>query len=193
MDYIILILFLFIIIFLMLSFVILYLSAKNKLCKFTNKKRGENYTEILPKLFIGNIQSAKDLNFITKNNIEVIINCSNNINNYFINNTNIKYYKCPIDDSLEEYDIDLMKSYLPYFIKIIDESLSNNKSVLVHCYAGRQRSAALIAGYLMYKKSMSIEDSYNFIISKRPEAFHYGKSYNFHKSLEDYKNKLINV
>lgn len=174
----------------MLSFALLYLSAKNKLCKFKNKK---NYVEIIPKLFIGNIASAKDLNFIKNNNIEVIINCSNHIENYFLAQTNIKYYRCPIDDSLEEYDINLMKTYLPIFIKIIDESITKNKSVLVHCHAGRQRSAALIAGYLMYKKGMSIEEAYKYIILKRPEAFHYGKSYNFHKSLEHYKNKLIKL
>lgn len=172
----------------MISVAVLYLSITNKLCKFVNKN---NYVEILPNLFLGNITAAKDLKLIKRHNIQVIINCSNDIENYFLTNKNIKYYRCPLDDSLLDYDINLMKQFLPTFINIIDESLKNNKPVLVHCYAGRQRSAALIAGYLMYKKKMSIDEAYNYIISKRPEAFHYGRSFNFNESLKDYqKNNL---
>ena len=182
------ILYLCIIILFMISFAILYLSITNKICKFNNK---QNYAEILPNLFLGDITSARNSNFIKTKNIEVIINCSNSIDNFFISSPNIKYYRCPIDDSLTEYDINLMKIYLPQFVKIIDNSLKDNKVVLVHCYAGRQRSAIVIAAYLMYKKGMNIENAYKYIISKRPEAFHYGKSFNFHNSLQDYKQNNL--
>ncbi len=184
MNYIIHLLFIILLILFMISFALLYLSITKKLLLRSKKT---NYTEILPNLFLGNIDSAQDSKFIKKQNIQVIINCSNNIEHYFLYNTNIKYYRCPIDDSLLDYDINLMKDYLPKFVNIIEEALNNNKPVLVHCYAGRQRSAVVIAAYLMYKKGLSIEEAYKYIISKRPEAFHYGRSFNFNKSLKYYE------
>lgn len=172
---------------LMFSWVLLFLMFKKKSCIQNNSS---NHVDlILPKLFLGNISSSLDKKFIKKNNIEVIFNCTNTLKNEF-ENSNIIYHRIPVDDSLEEYDIELMKDYLPNYVKLIDKYLSENKAILVHCYAGRQRSAILIAAYLLYKYNYSIEKAYEFIISKRPEAFHYGKSFNFHRSLLDFKNKI---
>ncbi len=168
----------------------LYLSLTKKFECFDNK---ENYSKIIPNLYIGNIVASQDFSFIKKNNIKVIINCSNTIPNQFVLNSDIEYYRLPVDDSLEEYDIDLMAKLLPQYVEIINKSLTENKPVLVHCYAGRQRSAALIAAYLMYKYNYTIDEAYKLIISKRPQAFHYGKGFNFNKSLLEYQNNLLKV
>lgn len=175
---------------LVMLFTLLYLSIKKRMHCFDNNI---NYDKIIPNLFIGNIVAAQDFGFIKKNNIKVIINCSNDIPNYYTLNDNIEYHRLPIDDSLEEYDIKLMSELLPKYVSIIEKALSENKPVLVHCYAGRQRSACLIAAYLIFKYNYSLEDAYKYIISKRAQAFHYGKGYNFNKSLIDYQNNLLKV
>lgn len=175
----------------MFSVFLVFLSICNR-CNywtdFQNKKyKTIDYNEIIPNLYIGNIDSANNLSFIKKKKIKVIINCSNKIPNFFENKLELEYYRIPVDDSLLEEDINKMQSLLPQYVNIIDQSLLNNKPVLVHCYAGRQRSACLIAAYLMYKYKYSLDEVYKFILSKRPETFHYGKSFNFHKALINYK------
>lgn len=176
------------IILIMLSWMYLLFTLQKKECSFNNKRNSVDL--ILPNLFLGNIESSIDKSFINKNKIKVIINCSNGIENKFENNKNIIYHRIPVDDSLLDYDINLMKDYLPKIVKIIDYHLTNNNVVLVHCYAGRQRSAIVIAAYLIYKYNYSIDEAYQYILSKRSEAFHYGTSINFHESLLDFKKKM---
>jgi protein-tyrosine phosphatase len=63
------------------------------------------------------------------------------------------------------------------FMKImryIDNSISSGKNVLVHCVMGSQRSATIIALYLMTKYGMGYGDAIGYIKSKRPICF-FGK------------------
>lgn len=175
---------------LIMLFGTLYLTLKKKITCFENNI---NYNKIIPNLYIGNIVAAQDFSFIKKHNIKVIINCSNDIPNYYTFNGDIEYHRIPVDDSLDNYDINLMAQLLPKYVSIIEKSLSENKPILVHCYAGRQRSACLIAAYLIFKYNYTIDEAYKFIISKRNQAFHYGKGYNFNKSLIEYQNNLLKV
>ena len=55
---------------------------------------------------------------------------------------------------------------------------------------GRQRSAIMVAGFLINKMNMSPLQACKYIIDKRPEAFHFGKSLNFEKSLLKYYKSL---
>ena len=183
---------------LMFSIFLVFVSLYNRFECWTNYKKKnyykkKSYNEIIPNLYIGNIDSAKNLSFIKDKKIKVIINCSKQIPNFYESEkSQLEYYRVPVDDSLLNEDIEEMGKLLPKFVHIIDNALSNKKPVLVHCYVGRQRSACIIAAYLIYKYKYSINEVYEFILSKREEAFHYGKSYNFHHSLLNYKkNKYI--
>lgn len=190
----ILILYLLFIIINMFSTFLCYLGFRNKsqpnirdVSKYNTKS---SYDQIIPNLYIGNKDSAKSKQFMKDKKIKVVINCSKGIPNSFESDPAIEYYRLPVDDSLLDEDIELMTELLPKYVEIVNTSLINNKPVLVHCYAGRQRSACLIAAYLIFKKKWTLTQTYKYIISKRKEAFHYGTSYNFHKSLLNYKNQL---
>ena len=50
---------------------------------------------------------------------------------------------------------------------LIDNKLSNNQSVLIHCRAGMQRSAALLALYLMKKNKYSFDKAKSIIKKER--------------------------
>lgn len=183
-DYYILI---FILIFLLILVIKMYLI--NNFYKPMHKMI--SYNKIFENLYLGNIDSAKDINFIKKNNIKYIFNISNGIPNYFDSNYQIKYYNLYVADSLLKKDIEIMNNALPYLVNVLDECLEKDDgNILIHCHAGRQRSAILVAAYLVYKFHMTPDEAYNFILEKRPEAFHYGTSYNFHKALENYYNDL---
>lgn len=182
----------------MIVFILSYLKKNNHLKSsqinrtIINFYNNKSYNEILPNLYIGNKDSAQDLSFIKNKHIQVIINCTNSVPSYYENNSLIKYYRLPVDDSLLFDDIQKMTYLLPKYVNIIDKALEFKQPVLVHCYAGRQRSATLIAAYLIFKFKYSLEYAYHFIISKRKEAFHYGKSFNFNISLLEYQKNNLN-
>lgn len=190
----------FLILGIMISLYLCILAIQNRIECWTNSNskystffNTKDYHKILPNLYLGNIDSAENKKFIKEKKIKVIINCSKSIPNYFQFDKDfpdLEYFRIPVDDSLLDEDIELMAQSLSQYVKIINNALSQNKPILVHCYAGRQRSACLIAAYLIYKYDYSIEQAYKYIISKRKESFHYGKSYNFHKSLSNYIQQI---
>lgn len=57
----------------------------------------------------------------------------------------------------------------------------------MNCARGISRSGAIVIAYLMFRYSMSLMDSYNFIISLRPQVR--PNSY-FRKQLEIYEHEL---
>lgn len=151
------------------------------------------YNKILNHLYLGNINAARNINFIKNHNIKYIFNISNEIPNYFNTLDNIQYINLHVSDDLAEQSIHKMYTNLYKLVLSLDKYISlNNGNILVHCYAGRQRSAVLIAAYLMYKKNMTPKEAYRYIIAKRPEAFHYGQFYNFNDALEKYYIDLQN-
>lgn len=200
MDNLVLFLILILILFLFIMYRItnLHLKCQTKLKKKNNIINGidEDCDLILDNLYLGNINASKDIHFLKDNNIKYIFNISNDIPNYYDNNKNIikEYINLKVRDDLTKESNDIMFNNLPNLVLKLDNLLSlNNGNVLVHCYAGRQRSAVLVAAYLIYKYNLSIKDAYNFILERRPEAFHYGLSYNFNDALTRYYDNLNKI
>lgn len=121
-----------------------------------------NYNEIIPNLYIGNYQSLKNA---TK--FKMIVNCTTHIP--FPITINIDHVRVAIDDH-EDQSAELLQ-YAPNAIEKIHDTLQQNKSVLVHCHAGMQRSCTVVAMYLMKYYKMKLSDAITFIRSKRPIAF----------------------
>lgn len=157
-------------------------------------------------LWLGNCLSSTDINFIHEHNIKVIINCTPNLP--FIHETIpaselVKYNLCletirlNVYDSLLQKDIVLMQNYLNFIVPYIKKHLENGHNVLVHCHAGRQRSACVVAAVLyQYPTLFDIKKDINYIISyilnKRPQAFSFGFRVNFKNTLEEYFKIKIN-
>jgi protein-tyrosine phosphatase len=144
----------------------------------------ENFSEILPNLYIGNYKAAKDKDFFKTANIKAVLNCTKDVPNHFRCSSDIEYLRIPVDDSLMEKDIDLMKKFLPIAIEFIHKHVDiQNECILVNCVEGKQRSVICVLGYLMQKKKKSKSSAYNHILRKRPQAFHNGSNINFERSL----------
>ena len=148
---------------------------------------------IIERLWIGDWESAHDPVFLKKNGITVILNMTKDIQNKFP--TKIEYSRVSIDDSLKQVDFDIMTKTLKYTSEFIHKHRDvDNKSVLVHCHQGMQRSCAAVLGYLLkYHSELAptIKKGAKFIHSKRPEAWHHNNAINFDKSLEKYFNKEV--
>lgn len=184
----------------------------------------ENANEIIKEnqysgaLFLGNYNSSIDSEFLLKNNITVIINCTPDlpfIDEKFLKISNLnklkslEKYRIPVYDSLLPKDIYLMETYFDkalrfLFIKLFKE----HKNVLINCYQGRQRSAIFLAAFLFVittnRECYNIKELHNistiqhnkyrmkaiihFIQKTRPMTFAMGFRINFKKSLERYFN-----
>ncbi len=124
--------------------------------------RENMYDEIIEYLYVG---SASALNHSEKFNL--IVNCTTNV---YIK-TSVNTIRIPIYD--DPYDTNLFLQLLDdtNVLEKIHTSINNKEPVLVHCYAGQQRSCALVACYLIKYKNMTPDTAINYIKQKRRVAF----------------------
>ena len=136
--------------------------------------------EIVPDLWLGNDQSAMgntDDNFL-------YINCSNDLN--FLGRA--KEYNIEIKNNLEKYEILKMYQYLNETVEFIYKNLINFKPILVHCESGTQKSASVVAAYLIKYGKMTIEQAIKLIRTKKNDCFFPNVDYFY--SLEKYYKNL---
>ena len=142
-------------------------------------------TEILPNLWIGDKRSPAMKNFKDKYNISLVVNCSRTVPLYKGNHKNIRI---PVDDDLTDTSRMLLFHYLPSIVEIIGKYIMERKGVLVHCHAGCQRSATIVAAYIMSKTGFEPGLVVKLIRTKRSLCFTPGV--NFYKTLVLWKNSI---
>lgn len=147
--------------------------------------------KVLPNIYLGDARSASSETFFAKAKIQSVLNMTANIPNTFCKDEKIEYLRIPVFDSREKRDVGKMYQYFPiiteYMYKI---SVIERKNLLVHCALGRQRSVAAIAAYMIKFYKMTPIEAMNFILSRKPDSFHWGKSANFAKALNRWYYKL---
>jgi protein-tyrosine phosphatase len=128
--------------------------------------------EIIPHLYLSNYPDARNVprDFF-------VINCTKDFP--MVNSQSGT--RLAVNDDLQKESIDIMTHNLPLMIRYIDDHVSKGHNVLVHCAAGQQRSAAVIAAYLMKTKGFTVDQAIEFVKSKKPDAFLTGV--NFMESL----------
>ena len=143
----------------------------------------DNYNKIIHGLYLGNYEAACSKSFFLNKEIDLVINCSNNLQwpEWYakFERPNLKYIRIPLDDSFDPTDQDIMKVSLERICPIIYTAINiNQQNVYVHCYAGMQRSATVIICYLMYKDLqekniiLSLKEYYKFLKEKRIIVFY---------------------
>ena len=125
--------------------------------------RVDNYSEIIPNIYIGNIYSA----LYNYDNFDVIVNCSKNLP-FTQKNNNIKV-RIPIDDKYI-FKCDELLNYLDV-IDTIKEYYKNNKKILIHCQFGIQRSSTLTTLFLMKELGIDKDKAINLVKSQRNISF----------------------
>ena len=120
-------------------------------------------TEIIPNLWIGDIRSALDLDFLKSRRISVIINCTTK---YPFSNYNSTQIRVAVRDRGKPEDIDNMHKYLCDVVPVIYDLLSKGERILIHCYAGCHRSVCLVLGFLIRYANMSLQQAIDTMQSK---------------------------
>ena len=123
------------------------------------------------KIYLGDMISSTDYNFLKNNNISVIINCTNDLP--FIKDINFKKYRCGINDITlnSEKENKLYKEKINYFLEKINENLNDNKNILIHCRNGMQRSATMVAAYLIKYNNFTKNEALSYVKNKRWVSF----------------------
>ncbi len=160
--------------------------------------------EILPGLWLGDYTSALDSTFIDDNKIDVVVNCTPD--KPFISELQasrpIETVRLTVYDSLLERDFILMEDYFKFIIPfLIQRYVKEQKNILIHCHAGKQRSGIVVAAFLYkliiteYLSPQAINLTYatcskeqlasnivSYMLTKRPQVFTYGFRINFIRS-----------
>lgn len=157
---------------------------KNILVDLTGYLGVDNQNRITKNIYLGNYKCSKK-EYIEKHNFDVIINCTPDLP---FESKNTSNYRIPVYDDLTFYSNIILLNHVNRIVNIIHNHHLNNKKILIHCRAGMQRSAAIVAAYLIKFHNLSVEDSITFINNRRPAAFMCGS--NFSDCLQIYYKTL---
>jgi protein tyrosine phosphatase len=166
------------------NFLMFALLKYNYDVKFSNK--------IVDNIWLGNYVDSSNLEFIKENNIKVIINCSKNLPFWFDDKITPFKYRLSLDDDQSQEAMHLMYLYLPKIIDLIKSHVARNENIYIHCHAGMQRSACVLACYLMSSFNVSPQEAVNYIKNKRNISF--SPHVNFKQSMVSYyTNNIIKL
>jgi protein-tyrosine phosphatase len=131
-------------------------------------------------IYLGDMFTMHDLKFLLAHNIKTILNCAeecgipstvehlvtrfdlDDLKNSDMTKT-IRYFKLPCHD-MKTFNI---SEYFGVAYKIILDSIKHG-SILIHCQAGRSRSATIVIMFLMRYLEISFKDAHTFVKIQRP-------------------------
>ncbi len=119
------------------------------------------------RLFIGSCGAANNRQALRNNGINHIVVAARGLVPAFPDD-GIQYLVVDLEDSPRE---DLL-GHLDLALEFIEGALmsSEENRVLVHCFQGKSRSAAICAAYLMKKSGCSLEGAIEEVRRNRPQA-----------------------
>ena len=133
-----------------------------------------DFHEIIPnKLYLGNNESAKNLELLKEHQITSILICGYFLSEFFPD----KFIYKTLEFQDNEYEIIIYS-----LIKGI-EFIEKNKTTLVHCREGKCRSSTIVIGYIMFKEKKSYEEAENFVRTKKGNI---SPNENFVKQLKEF-------
>jgi Dual specificity phosphatase, catalytic domain len=144
------------------------------------------YNQILDNLYLGGIQSSEK----NWNDFRLIVNCSKDIpfQSHRFGMDSPECIRIPISDTPDECENFLEYIFETNVLRRMNQAISEGKPVLVHCYAGAQRSCALIACYLIEFCFVPPEVAMQHIRKCRPIAFFGGA--NFMSAIRRFHTKM---
>ena len=120
--------------------------------------------EILPNLYIGDIESLK---YKSNLNITAIINCAKDLKSL----DSYSNYVYDIKKNIEKYELVKMYQYLSESVNYIHKNMLNDKSVLIFCENANQKASTVAASYLIKYGKLSLDDAIKVIRTKNKTSF----------------------
>jgi protein-tyrosine phosphatase len=82
-----------------------------------------------------------------------------------------KQYRIPVDDNLQPEEIRNMTLWSQEAVYKVMQEHNQGQTMLIHCHAGMQRSAAIMAMYLIATRGYSAQQAITYVQEIRPIAF----------------------
>jgi protein-tyrosine phosphatase len=146
--------------------------------------------EIIPRLWLGNFQSASSAEWLKAHQIQAVFNCTKNIP--FALDPPMNMYRIPLDDNLQAEEIRNAQLWSFEAVYRLATEYNAGAHVLVHCHAGMQRSAAVVAMFIIFLTRCKPDEAIAFIKTRRPIAFLH--SVNFYNAIvgfhQDYMRNI---
>ncbi|XP_029922446.1 dual specificity protein phosphatase 14 [Myripristis murdjan] len=132
-------------------------------------------------LFLSGLDAARSRSLISSRNITLIINASGQDVSY-PHGPGVEVVPVPVPDSPH--------APLARYFEPVAERIDGNRTgnTLVHCTAGRSRSAALVIAYLMRCEGVSLRQAHEALLEKRP---HIRPNAGFWRQLMEYERALF--
>uniref|UniRef100_A0A6B2LCI2 protein-tyrosine-phosphatase n=1 Tax=Arcella intermedia TaxID=1963864 RepID=A0A6B2LCI2_9EUKA len=132
-------------------------------------------------LFLGNELNARNIQQLKNCNIQFIVNCTLECENYFPED--FEYFRVSVDDTS---DYNLLDYFEETFLKI-DKAIANKCPVLIHCHQGVSRGPTFTIAYLVYSKHMNLNDAFHRVLERRPIVL---PNRTFFWALVEYEKKI---
>lgn len=139
-------------------------------------------SEKYPYLYIGSVAGAYNLDTLKKNGITHILTCGQNMRAKFPEIFKYKFVEC-----VDLPDQDMMTFFEDCF-DFIDNVKAQGGKILVHCFAGRSRSATILTAYLMAREKMQLQDAIALVKENRPIV---NPNSGFRLQLKQFQNELF--
>lgn len=117
--------------------------------------------EIVKDLYLGSISSCYDFDELKKKGITHVISVMAGFDPPFPND-----FKYLVINALDNENNDLSEIF-KFTNKFIEDALDENGKVLIHCMAGRSRSATILMAYLIKIIGMDVDNILLSVKSKR--------------------------
>jgi len=126
--------------------------------------RTGHMSEIRPRLWLGDAWAASQLEALEERGVVAVVNCAVELPNH--HPEALRYLKIEVSDS--EAAGPALAAHFDVACDFIDEALSNpGGSVLVHCAAGRSRSATIIIVFMMRRLGFTLRDAIAACMERR--------------------------
>lgn len=93
-----------------------------------------------------------------------------------------------VNDDLKAVSMTIMDRAIAPVVKAMRVAMERGDPVIVHCHAGRQRSAAVIAAYIMKYEGLSLAATIEYMKAKKPDVFF--RNVNFLPVLQQFEASL---
>lgn len=139
--------------------------------------------EIIPGLWLGNRYASQDREWIQAKQINAIFNCTKDLP--FLHGIPLHMYRVPVDDNLQKEELRNLQHWSWEIVYKLSKERASGNRVLVHCFAGMQRSAAVVAMYLISQHRCTTDEAIAYIKQRRPVAFL--GNVNFYSSIKEFE------
>ena len=147
-----------------------------------------NATMIIPNfLYLGDRSSAIDIQQLKKTKITYLLNCAGPKCTEYVE-YDAKIFTIHMIDAQDNQKCQIINDYIHEAIEFIEKAKQNKQRILVHCVGGVNRSATMVAAYLLHiKYKKDIYEVAAFLINKRTSVL---RNRQFLKQLIQYQSYL---